>query len=1759
MKKILSFLVAVVGFASYASAQCAYNNTSTGSATAPTTVGVSSVLNSCVFGGQYITINNLTVGASYTISTCGDTDFDTQLTLYPVGGGSVIGYNDDFCGAQSSVTFVATTTSIDALVDRYNCVSNQLCMTVNMTLNSLPAPDPCLNPGTIACGVTQSVTLSGAGANWNVTSCGFSTPGAERVYTFTAPYSGVYTLNVSSGTGGFVDWFFKPASAGCSSTGWTCIDDLSSGGTANFTLAAGNYFILADAEGTTTRSQSFSISCTPPVDPCANIEPLACGASATYTLSGGGAGWNPFSCGFSTPGAEKVYSFVAPTSGTYTLNVTSASGGYVDYFYKLASGGCSSTGWTCIDDINGSTSINLTLAAGTYYFLVDGEGTSSRSQTFNIACPPPPPANDDCANAETIVCGQSISGSTLSAAPDLAPSCNGFDVGTGGGVWYRFVGTGGFVTASLCNPGTDYDSKLHVFTGGCTNLVCETADDDGCDSPTLASTVTFCTVQGQEYFFLVTGFLSATGNFVLTMDCTPPAVEIDPIGPFCQSDASVSLTVNYPGGTFSGPGVSGNTFDPAAAGPGEHTISYTVCAVTATLTVLVTATPSNDVCANAAPVACGDVVTGSTICATADTAPICGTTDGTGGGVWYTIEGDGNSYTASLCNGSDYDTKIRVYAGSCGSLDCEDGVDDNCNGLLSTVTWCSQPGTTYFILVHGFGTNEGNYVLEMSCNASAPVISACASDQSANLDSTCSAVVQDYTGLISASDDCGAVIITQTPAPGTVLNGAGTYPLSFVVSDAAGNTDSCSTTLTLYDITLPEAVCQPITVALNGTGNASIVAEDVNNGSSDACGIGSLSIDINSFSCANLGANTVTLTVTDVNGNQSTCTAEVTVVDNTAPSITCPANISVSNDPGQCGAVVNFTVQASDNCSVTVSSTPASGNVFAVGTTTVTATAVDQSNNTSTCSFSVTVTDNEAPAAVCQNITVLLDDNGNASITAQDVDGGSTDNCSVASLSVAPTTFDCSDLGNNTVTLTVTDIYGNSSTCTATVTINEDHFVEITCPADVTTTCETGEGGAYVTWCAPTAVAYNSCQEPCPANTTICGFEYFGEFGGNRYYQSHSDNFTYGEALAAAQAAGGHLVVINSAAENAYIKANMDESYAWIGFSDAVTEGTFRWVNGDAVTYTNWTPGEPNNSDGGGSCCSNYLNNVDFAAIQRSNGKWLDKRGCRELSFIIEIPCGNPYTITQIGGPASGSLFPAGTTTITYVATDNFGTTDTCSFTVTVEDVFEVLCPGDITVECERNNNCGGNNSNQQGAEVNWNDPMVIWQTCNPNACDPNQCYPGLNFLGEHDGHRYYISSSSKSWDEAKTLAENAGGHLVIINNAAENTWLDSKLSTSVWIGLSDQVTEGAFRWVNNTSLGYSNWSPGEPNNSDGSNSCCSNNYNQVDFVTFNGSNGKWADRRGCADYKYVVEISCDSYTLTQTSGPESGDFLAPGTYSVTYLATTTTGDSATCGFNITVESCPLNYCDIEGQCSSYEWIRNVALGNLNNFSGNNGGYANFTQYSATVARGSSNGITLRPGFPGSSHTVYWRVWVDWNQDGDFNDSNEQVYSATGSSTVSGNVSVPNSAVLGSTRMRVAMRYGGYPSSCTDFSYGEVEDYTINVTGPNSRAIVEASGQPESAATEAEGAMVKRSGVEFLEIYPVPVTTNLNLHFLSLQQEKLTVQVLSIDGKVMFQEVREASERDNYFVVDVSQLPMAPYLVRVTNGTESFTEKFVKQ
>ena len=523
-------------------AQCPNNNTSFGTSTAPSSVGVLTTLTSCLYGGEYRTVTGMQAGSVYSFETCGDSDFDTQITVYDASTGALVAYNDDFCGLQSKVTFTSNGNSVRVLIDRFNCGSQSSCMTLRATrVSGAPASNPCNSITSLSCGSTGTFNLSGGGA-WNPPGP-WGTPGAEQVFSFTATNSGLHTIAVSNSSF-YVDLFIKSGS--CSSTGWTYIDDISSFGTANnnVNLVAGvTYYFLIDDENTSPSNGTISVTCpTPAVDPCNSITAIAsCGSSASFNLTSGNGAWNPPGP-WGTPGKEAVFSFTPTISGAYPIQVTN-SGFYVDLFIKT--GSCSSSGWTYINDIFSNETNNVNLVAGvTYLFLIDDENTSASSGTITVGCPCiPPPGGID--GSFTYAGDFVISGTTVGA-------CNDCSLRTSNDRVYEInIPCASTYSFSTCG-GASWDTYLYLRTAACGGSLIA-LNDDNCG---LQSRVT-ANLQAGTYYIHVEGFSSLSqGAFDLSVSnaaacnlsvSTSPDVKRCGFNISCNGSSDGSITASSSG------------------------------------------------------------------------------------------------------------------------------------------------------------------------------------------------------------------------------------------------------------------------------------------------------------------------------------------------------------------------------------------------------------------------------------------------------------------------------------------------------------------------------------------------------------------------------------------------------------------------------------------------------------------------------------------------------------------------------------------------------------------------------------------------------------------------------------------------------------------------------------------------------------------------------------------------------------------------------------------------------------------------------------------------------------------------------------------------------------------------------------------------------------------------------------------------------------------------------------------------------------
>ncbi|WP_343696054.1 M4 family metallopeptidase [Flavobacterium sp.] len=243
---------------------------------------------------------------------------------------------------------------------------------------------------------------------------------------------------------------------------------------------------------------------------------------------------------------------------------------------------------------------------------------------------------------------------------------------------------------------------------------------------------------------------------------------------------------------------------------------------------------------------------------------------------------------------------------------------------------------------------------------------------------------------------------------------------------------------------------------------------------------------------------------------------------------------------------------------------------------------------------------------------------------------------------------------------------------------------------------------------------------------------------------------------------------------------------------------------------------------------------------------------------------------------------------------------------------------------------------------------------------------------------------------------------------------------------------------------------------------------------------------------------------------------------------------------NVTTTTTSVTYCNSQGTSASDERIGKVVFGTINNTSTGTTGYENYTSVSTNAARSSAYTITITPTWTSTIYNEGYAVFIDYNQDGDFSDSGETVWTKSASKTtpVTGTITIPATAALGTTRMRVSMKYNAIPTSCEGFSYGQVEDYSINIT---------AAGTIE--AVEIAAGLVETSAPVGFALYPNPVESELNV---SLSEENYSYKIINALGQQLGSGQVAGS-------IDVSKLSTGIYLIELNNGDKKIVKKFAKK
>ncbi|RMG81448.1 MAG: HYR domain-containing protein [Bacteroidetes bacterium] len=910
----------------------------------------------------------------------------------------------------------------------------------------------------------------------------------------------------------------------------------------------------------------------------------------------------------------------------------------------------------------------------------------------------------------------------------------------------------------------------------------------------------------------------------------------------------------------------------------------------------------------------------------------------------------------------------------------------------------------------------------------------------------------------------------------------GVNMVNVTINGPLGFSITCTAEVTINDPHPAAPACQPFVANIPAGGVVTIAPTDVFAGGFDNCGIiNPVSVTPNQFFCAQLGVHTVTLNVNDGHGNMSSCDAQVTVVDVTPPTVTCK-NTQLILDANGMAALqpADVVANAADNCGIM--STTLSQYQFdcaGVGPNNVLVTVTDHSGLQAACNATVTVVDNMAPVIGCQPQLQGVAEPGMCGANLEpDPPIILAENCGISNIiSDSPGFF---PVGTTIVTWQVFDNSGNSATCTQEVVVWDNQPPTITCNSistDIDEDCilmgyivhhfepfvddncavvsVTNDappfftvGNHVVTWTAFDAQGnYAQCEQwvkvhdPIPPTLTNCPDDIVVSTG------SGSADVSW-QAPTASDNCGS---------------PNLTSNYE---------PGTNFELGTYEVVYT------ASDESGNEVTCSFTITVQDNVAPIISNGPesmYLLVEDCAEEAiFEWEEP-----TVTDDGdvslwiedGWQSGDVFPLGTTNVTYVAEDAAGNQATYTFEITVEATLQTTCPADI--------NAAG------AANIAWNEllPESMCEEC-PTAGE----LEGYRFLGWHNGHQYYLSEAWNSWADAQAAAEALGGHLAVITDAEENQFVASRLSENKapWIGI--QLADGTGFWVNDEDTNFQNWANGAPSEDPGKNA----GYLQP--------NGLWGNDSGEAARVAVVEFPC--FTIEPSGDTQNGAFAEPGEYFVTYDVTDQCGYTCQCSFaiNIAAEGEIVEYCTPAGIGGPY--IQSVKIGEQAFQSGNDGGYADFTDYTFLVKEQQCV-IELTPAGNESGSPIFWRIWVDLNQDGDFYDAGELLVETSGTGALSAVHKFTLPLPTDGTRMRVACSTTGFIAPCGDFHDGEVEDYFIQL-------------HEQDPGGEWDGGIITSNNDSGVEVYPNPAQQYLFVNTLDLEGKPANLRVVNALGQQVY-------------------------------------------
>ncbi len=1027
---------------------------------------------------------------------------DGSATASGSGGTSPYSYAWSGGGSSATATSLSAGTYTVTVTDANGCTDTE---TVSITQPATAVTVSITSSTNVSCngGTDGAATASGSGGTGTITYAWSGGAGSSATATTLA--AGTYTVTATDANG--------------------CTD------TASVTITEPTAVVASI-------SSSTNVSCNGGSDGSATA--AGSGGTSPYSYAwSGGAGSSATATGLSAGTYTITVTDANGCTDTETVTITeptavvasigtptnvSCNGGSDGSATASGSGGTSpySFAWS---GGAGSSATATGLSAGTYTVTVTDANGCSDTETVTITEPTPTTAS--ISSSTNLTCFGSNDGSATAA-------------GSGGTSPYTYVWSSGAVTATASGLAAGTFTVTVTDANGCTqvasvtitqpivlattvsldnNVSCNGGNDGGASVSVSGGTSPYTYLWSSSETSTSADSLSAGTAFVTVTDAngceaidsiqiTEPNVLSASIGSStnvsCNAGSDGSATVSVSGGTtayaYAWSGGGGTAVTASGLSAGTYTVTVTDAnGCTDTASVTLTEPSAITISTSATNVSCNGANDGSITASTSggtpgysylwSTAATSATVTNLSPGNYSVTVTDANGCAQTATQSITEPTVLTASTSVDNNVNCNGGSDGSAtasgSGGTSPYTFAWSSGGT---AATETGLSAGTFTVTVTdANGCTDTETVSITEPtllvaSAGVDSntTCASTA---TGVATASAVGGASPYSYAWSTGSTsftATGLGTGTYCVTVTDANGCIDTACISIVVEDTVAPTVITQNINAYIDAAGSVTISSDDVDNGSSDECGIAYKMLSDSLFDCTNLFTPiTVVLTVGDVNGNVDSAMAVVTVVDTLAPTAASISALTLYIDSAGSASITTTQIDSSstDNCSI--DSLWLSQEDFycadTSGSTIVMLYAMDESGNVDSSSTSITVFDTMVPVVIGQNVTVYLDFSGNATIDTTFINTSSFDNCAIDTMWLSRYSFSCADVGAPQETwLHAIDISGNLDSNSYSVTVI-DSFAPVIVATD-TTVYLNAAGSATIDTTYLNVASFDNCE-----------------------------------------------------------------------------------------------------------------------------------------------------------------------------------------------------------------------------------------------------------------------------------------------------------------------------------------------------------------------------------------------------------------------------------------------------------------------------------------------------------------------------------------------------------------------------------------------------------------------------------------------------------------------------------------------------------